>query len=109
MGKKLTRKVIDMLRELAEPSEKLTEDEDDDDEEGEEGEKEVVEKEAGEEEKKKQESMKQQYQELWKLYASNVKFGLIQDPANRSKLATLVRFFSTNDPNNQTSFKDYIK
>jgi HSP90 family molecular chaperone len=105
MGKKITRKVIEMLRDLAEPQGKESDDdEDDDDDDGEE--KEENKPELGEEEKKLILEKTEKYKTVWTLYGNHVKFGIIQDPSNRSKLSNLVRFHSTNDTDNQTSFKD---
>lgn len=57
MGKKITRKVIEMLRDLAEPAGSVDDDDDDEDEEGEDSEEEP---ELGEAEKEAMQKKKEQ-------------------------------------------------
>jgi len=95
MSKKLVRKVIDMIRQLAEDSDEEEED-DDEEEEKEETEKKEDkvegkkddEKKEGEEEKKEEEN---KYHVFWKNFGKNIKLGVIEDASNRSKLAKLLR------------------
>lgn len=88
MGKKLTRKVLETLRDLAEPVE-----EEMNSGEGEgEGKKSEDNGEAEAEKKKSRDEKKQKYEKFWKLYGQHLKFGLIQDPSNRTKLAKLLRY-----------------
>merc|ERR1711966_87895 len=89
MSKKLVRKAIEMVRKLAEEEE----DEYEDDEEGDE--------EADEEEE--DEDHVDKYEIFWKNFGKNIKLGVIEDSSNRLKLAKLLRFFSTEDPEALTS------
>jgi len=81
MSKKLVRTVINMLVKLA----ANTEEEEEDDEEDEE-------KEKNKEEKKPQTENK--YNRFWTAFGKNIKLGVIEDTANRTKLAKLLRYIS---------------
>ncbi len=111
MSKKLVRKVIDMIRQLAEDSDE--EEDDDEDEEddtatkkdekkkdadGKEAEKkeEDKEKKEGEDKDKKEgdevkKEEENKYHTFWKNFGKNIKLGVIEDASNRSKLAKLLR------------------
>lgn len=106
MSKKLVRKAIDMIRQLAD------EEEGEDDDDSEEVEDETTEEETQEEEEKDEESKdksgEDKYARFWKAFGKNIKLGVIEDSSNRSKLAKLLRFYSTNDPDQITSLDDYI-
>jgi len=109
MSKKLVRKSIDMIRALAEEGE---EEEDDDEEEveGEEGE-EKAEGDDGEidvKEDEEEDDGEDKYETFWKNFGKNIKLGVIEDASNRNKLAKLLRFYSTEDPEALTSLDDYI-
>ncbi|XP_014277591.1 endoplasmin [Halyomorpha halys] len=45
---------------------------------------------------------------FWKEYSTNIKLGIIEDPANRSRLAKLLRFGSSADPKEMTTLADYV-
>ena len=111
MSKKLVRKAIDMIRQLAEEEEEDDDDEDYEDTEEDtekEGEEETTEDEETTDEKSKDESGEDKYAKFWKSFGKNIKLGVIEDASNRSKLAKLLRFYSTNDPEKLISLDDYI-
>ncbi|KJE91193.1 glucose-regulated protein 94 [Capsaspora owczarzaki ATCC 30864] len=51
---------------------------------------------------------KEKYKTFWKAYGTNIKLGLIDDFANRSRLAKLLRFPSSNSDTDDTSLTDYL-
>jgi len=112
MSKKLVRKAIEMIKALAEEEEEEDDDEYDEDEEGEkkDGDEADDEKEDEADEKKDEEEDdgEDKYLKFWKSFGKNIKLGVIEDTANRNKLAKLLRFHSTNDPEAFTSLDEYI-
>ena len=97
MGKKLVRKALQMLRELAQKSEKDDEDDEDEDEDEDE-EKDDDDDEAGD-----------PYIKFWESFGKNIKLGIIEDSANRSKLTKLLRFKSSTSGDGYVSFEKYVE
>jgi len=94
MGKKIVRKILEMLRKMSEAEQskkgKKEDDDDDDDEEG----------------KEKSED----YIKFWKQFGKSIKLGVIEDNSNRNKLVKLMRFKSTsNDDGEYTSLDRYLE
>jgi heat shock protein beta len=101
ISRKLVRKALEMVRQMAEYK--------DDDEEEEEEEEDATDEEQSDTEKKgdgadddddeveeddeeeKLEAKKNRYNEFWKEYGKNIKLGIIEDTANRPKLAQYSR------------------
>ncbi|XP_044754484.1 endoplasmin-like [Coccinella septempunctata] len=48
------------------------------------------------------------YEKFWKEYSTNIKLGVIEDPTNRTRLAKLLQFLSSNSGEN-TFLSDYVK
>jgi heat shock protein beta len=92
MGKKLVRKVLEMLRKLATGS---------DDDEGEESSSEEKTKTHGQDEN-------HPYIKFWNQFGKGLKLGTIEDPSNRAKLAKLLRFKSSQSEGRYISLDDYI-
>ncbi|KAI3730343.1 hypothetical protein L1987_61513 [Smallanthus sonchifolius] len=90
--KKLIRKALDMIRKLAE--------EDPD---------EIHDKEKKEvEESKENDEKRGQYAKFWNEFGKSIKLGIIEDAANRNRLAKLLRFETTTSEGKLTSLDQYI-
>jgi len=128
MSKKLVRKTIDMIKELAaeaEEEESSEEEKDADKKDKKDGDadkkdekKDADKKDADKKDKKdekkddkkkdKSEEEEDKYLTFWKSFGKSIKLGVIEDSSNRLKLAKLLRFFSTEDPDKLHSLDDYI-
>ena len=112
MGKKIVRKAIEMIKKLAEESatekeaakeEKEAEKEQQVDQQQEQTEK----KEEGAEGAQPEDNAN--YIELWEQFGKSLKIGVIEDSANRNKLARLLRYKSSTSEGKWTSLENYVK
>merc|ERR1711937_163242 len=94
--KKLVTKTLEMIRKIAEKKRKSDDDKEDEEKEGEE-----------EEEKESDPSTDiedhDDYITFWKEFSKAIKLGLYEDSSNRTKLAKLLRFYSSKSGDNFTS------
>jgi heat shock protein 90kDa beta len=94
MGKKLVRKVLEMIRKLASDQKKALADK-----EKEEKDKKEGEEDKDEEKKETSTALRKDadtaYDKFWTNFGKNIKLGVIEDSNNRSKLAKLLRFKSS--------------
>lgn len=88
--KKLIRKALDMIRKIAE-----------EDPEDANGKKDI-------EESSEDDEKKGQYTTFWNEFGKSIKLGIIEDAANRNRLAKLLRFESTRSDGKLTSLDQYI-
>ncbi|XP_027193673.1 heat shock protein 90 Gp93 [Dermatophagoides pteronyssinus] len=49
------------------------------------------------------------YEVFWREYSTNIKLGIIEDSANRARLAKLLRFLSSNSMDKMIPLSDYVK
>merc|ERR1719224_312366 len=89
-----------MIKSMADADKK------DDDEEEEEEEKE--EKAEDEAEKKEEEEGDSKYTKFWKAFGKYIKMGLIEDAANRTRLAKLLRYATSKSGDKEISLEDYV-
>ena len=89
--KKLVRKALDMIRKLAE------EGQDDDEDEAA-----VAADDSADEEETK-------YDKFWKNYGKAIKLGIIEDASNRTRLAKLMRFYTSKSPTKLVSLEQYVE
>merc|ERR1711906_52683 len=102
--KKLVTKTLEMIRKIAEKKRKEEDDKEDEDEE----EKEEEEKEEEESDPAAVVEDHEDYVAFWKEFNKAIKLGLYEDSSNRTKLAKLLRFFSSKSGENYTSLEKYI-
>merc|ERR1719409_2290807 len=79
IGKKMTRKALAMIKSMADAEKKEGEDE----EEG-------------------------KYVKFWKAFGKYIKMGLIEDAANRTRLAKLLRYATSKSGDKEISLEDYV-
>merc|ERR1711957_100035 len=93
IGKKMTRKALAMIKALAD------EDKKDDDEEEDKEDKDV---------EKKDDEEATKYETFWKSFGKYIKMGLIEDAANRTRLAKLLRYATSKSGEKEISLEDYV-
>merc|ERR1719311_1770230 len=87
-----------MIKALADEDKK----DDDEEEESEEGE------EKKEVEEKEEEEGDSKYVKFWKAFGKYIKMGLIEDAANRTRLAKLLRYATSKSGDKEISLEDYV-
>merc|ERR1719506_3588968 len=90
-----------MIKALADAEKKDDEDEDGEEEEEGEEKKEVEEKEESDDGESK-------YTKFWKAFGKYIKMGLIEDAANRTRLAKLLRYTTSKSGDKEISLEDYV-
>ena len=102
MGKKIVRKAIEMIKKLAEEGEVK--------EAAEEKSEQTEQAEATEATTEtKTEEDNANYIELWEQFGKSLKIGVIEDSANRNKLARLLRYKSSLSEGKWTSLEHYVE
>jgi len=103
IGKKMTRKALAMIKSMADADKKEDADDDetestDEDEKSDEGD-EKAEDESEEESK---------YTKFWKAFGKYIKMGLIEDAANRTRLAKLLRYSTSKSGDKEIGLEEYV-
>jgi heat shock protein beta len=102
IGKKLVRKILELLRKMAreedEAAKKTTESEGEDDEDDDE--------EELDEEKTEDEGV---YTKFWNEFGKHLKLGVMEDSSNKAKLMKLLRFPTTKSDGKSVSLDSYIE
>jgi len=114
--KKLVRKVLEMLRKLAETDEAADDEEDEEDDEvvdtsddaESDSKKEGEEAAEEEEEAAGEEEGSAEYNKFWEEFGKNIKLGVMDDAANRGKLVKLLRFVTSESDGKWTSLEQYV-
>merc|ERR1719174_1150742 len=88
-----------MIKSMADADKK---DDEDDDEEEEGEEKEAV------EEKEEDDEEESKYTKFWKAFGKYIKMGLIEDAANRTRLAKILRYATSKSGDKEISLEDYV-
>jgi heat shock protein beta len=102
MSTKLVRTAIQMIMKL-----QVQKDTKEEEEEEEEDEAENTGEDKKEEKKDDKKKSENKYNTFWENYGKNIKLGVIEDSSNRTRLAKLLRFYSTKNPNDLVSLEEY--
>ena len=106
MGKKIVRKAIEMIKKLAEEGEVKEAAEE---KEASEQATEATTETTTETTETKTEEDNANYIELWEQFGKSLKIGVIEDSANRNKLARLLRYKSSLSEGKWTSLEHYVE
>jgi heat shock protein 90kDa beta len=112
MGKKLVRKALEMIRQLADDQDKAIAQKKKKDAKKKEADAGEVEAEGEEEEEETPlaAGAETAYTKFWETYSKNIKLGVIEDPSNRSKLSKLLRYRTSaaTETDEWRSLDDYV-
>jgi heat shock protein beta len=99
IGKKMTRKALAMIKAMADAEKK---DDDDEDEEGDDKDAAEADSESTDDDDESK------YSKFWKAFGKYIKMGLIEDAANRTRLAKLLRYATSKSGDKEISLEDYV-
>ena len=102
IGKKMTRKALAMIKSMADAEKQGSDDEDAEgsDEEAAVGQTDDAHEGSHEEDGR--------YAKFWKAFGKYIKMGLIEDAANRTRLAKLLRYATSKSGDKEISLEDYV-
>mgnify|MGYP002571095954 FL=1 len=109
MGKKIVRKAIEMIKKLAEEGEVKAEAEEKSEQTEQAEATEATTETTTETTETKTEEDNANYIELWEQFGKSLKIGVIEDSANRNKLARLLRYKSSLSEGKWTSLEHYVE
>jgi heat shock protein beta len=104
IGKKMTRKALAMIKAMADAEKRGDEEEDEGDEESTDSEVNKKEGDGAED----TEDADSKYSKFWKAFGKYIKMGLIEDAANRTRLAKLLRYATSKSGDKEISLEDYV-
>merc|ERR1719502_1263040 len=99
----MTRKALAMIKAMADADKK-----EDDDEKEDEAADEDEEKKEAEEKSEEGDDEEGKYVKFWKAFGKYIKMGLIEDAANRTRLAKLLRYATSKSGDKEISLEDYV-
>merc|ERR1712084_118874 len=108
MGKKLVRKVLELMKKLAKEDDSGDDDDEEKDDEEEKEEKKDDEKKEEGEEKKDKKDEESTWAKFYKEFNKNLKMGCYEDDSNRSKISKLLRFTTTKSEEKDISLDKYL-
>jgi len=108
MGKKLVRKVLEMLRKMAQKSDAAKEDENDEDDEDDDDEETDDEDDEGDASMSEDLEEATTYEKFWEAFGKNIKLGIVEDTSNRSKLSKLLRYKTSKSDGEWVSLDEYV-
>lgn len=109
MKKKLVRKVLEMLRKLSEDGSDDVEDDDgDDDDDDDESQTANDSAKKDKDDDDDDDSANEAYDKFWEQFGKNIKLGVMDDSANRGKLAKLLRFKTNASDGKWVSLDQYV-
>merc|ERR1712205_220962 len=97
IGKKMTRKALAMIKSLADADKKGEEDEEAEETEG-----------SLDVDESREDVEESKYSKFWKAFGKYMKMGLIEDAANRTRLAKLLRYATSKSGEKEISLEDYV-
>merc|ERR1712118_580557 len=106
ISKKLVRKILELMKKLANEEDSGDDDEDEEKEDKDDEEEEKEKKD--EEEKKDKKDEESGWGKFYKEFAKNLKMGCYEDDSNRSKLSKLLRFTTTKSEGKDISLDKYL-
>ena len=109
MGKKIVRKAIEMIKKLAEEGEVKAEAEEKSEQTEQAEATETTTEATTEQTETTTEEDNANYIELWEQFGKSLKIGVIEDSANRNKLARLLRYKSSLSEGKWTSLEHYVE
>jgi len=108
VGKKVVRKVLDMLKKFSEEEVASSNDDDDDEEAEIDEDGNVIEPEDKDEDEEEEEKKVHPYIDWYIKFAPSLKMGIMDDDGNRARIAKLIRVQTSKSDGKWISFAEYI-
>jgi len=102
IGKKMTRKALAMIKAMADAEKK------DDDDDEEKSEEDKSEEDKSDDDSAVDKDADSKYTQFWKSFGKYIKMGLIEDAANRTRLAKLLRYTTSKSGDKEIGLEEYV-